>query len=150
MKSDGKRGKHGKTVMSPVQNACHVPGWTANKVAVMTINHISMNQFLTLGGRVLCNQCQALSSRTKMQCRAPALTGKRVCRTHGGRSTGPKTPEGRARCAQAKTIHGNDSRASRLEHSRRMHEIRILEAIGFKIGMFTGSRFVGRKPKPKE
>jgi hypothetical protein len=29
-----------------------------------------------------------------------------------------------------------------------MAEIRELEAIGFKIGMFTGSRIVGRKPKP--
>jgi hypothetical protein len=107
----------------------------------------SMNQFLTLGGRVLCNQCQARSSRTKMQCRAPAMKGKRVCRTHGGLSTGPKTPRGIARCAQAKTIHGNDTRAGRAEHSKKMAEIRDLEAVGFKIGLFTGSRFVGRKPK---
>lgn len=108
-----------------------------------------MNQFLTLGGRVLCNQCQARSSRTKMQCRAPALKGKRVCRTHGGRSTGPKTPEGKARCAQAKTIHGNDTRADRIEHSKKMAEIRMLEAIGFKYGLMTGSRIPGRKPKTK-
>jgi len=105
------------------------------------------NQFLTLGGRVLCNQCQAKSSRTKKQCRAPALKGKRVCRTHGGLSTGPKTADGRARCAQAKTIHGNDTRADRAQYSKKMTEIRNLEAIGFKIGMFSGSRFVGRKPK---
>ena len=108
-----------------------------------------VNQFLTLGGRVLCNQCQARSSRTKKQCRAPAMKGKRVCRTHGGLSTGPKTAEGRARCAQAKTIHGNDTRVARAEHSKKMAEIRNLEAIGFKIGMFTGTRLVGRKPKPK-
>jgi hypothetical protein len=25
MKSDGKRGKHGKTVMGTVQNGCHQP-----------------------------------------------------------------------------------------------------------------------------
>lgn len=106
-----------------------------------------MNQFLTLGGRVLCNQCQARSSRTKMQCRAPALAGKRVCKTHGGRSTGPKTDEGRMQCAQAKTIHGRDSRAQRAEHARKMHEIRMLEAIGFKYGFMTGSKMLGRKPK---
>jgi hypothetical protein len=109
----------------------------------------SMNQFLTLGGRVLCNQCQARSSRTKLQCRAPAIKGKQVCKTHGGRSTGPKTAEGRARCAKAKTIHGQDSRAQRAEHSARMHEIRVLEDLGFKIGMFSGSRISGRKSKPK-
>ncbi len=108
-----------------------------------------MNQFSTLGGRVWCNQCQARSSRTKMQCRAPAMKGKRVCRIHGGMSTGPKTAAGRERCAQAKTIHGRDSRAQRAEHSARMTEIRLLEAIGFKIGMFTGTRIVGRKPKSK-
>ena len=115
----------------------------------MTKQHQPINQFLTLGGRIRCNQCQAYSSRTKKQCRAPALDGKRVCRTHGGLSTGPKTPEGRARCAQAKTIHGNDTRADRAEHSKKMAEIRDLEALGIKIGMFTGSRFVGRKPKTR-
>lgn len=107
-----------------------------------------MNQFLTLGGRLLCNQCQARSSRTKMQCRAPALKGKRVCKTHGGRSTGPKTPEGRARCALAKTIHGNDTRAARIEQSKKMSEIRALETLGFTHGFMSGSKIPGRKPKP--
>lgn len=65
------------------------------------------------------------------------------------KNTGPKTPEGRARCAQAKTIHGNDTRADRAEHSKKMAEIRDLEALGFKNGIFTGSRFAGRKPKPR-
>ena len=77
------------------------------------------------------------------------MKNKRVCKTHGGRSTGPKTPEGRARCAQAKTIHGNETRADRVERSKKMAEIRGLEALGFKIGMFTGARFAGRKPKSK-
>jgi hypothetical protein len=75
------------------------------------------------------------------------MKGKRVCRTHGGLSTGPKTPEGRARCAKAKTTHGNDTRVARAEHSKKMAEIRNLEAIGFDIGMFNGTRLVGRKPK---
>ena len=30
MKSDGKRGKHGKTVMGPVQNACQLPDKPVN------------------------------------------------------------------------------------------------------------------------
>ena len=106
-----------------------------------------VNQFLTLGGRVLCNQCQARSSRTKKQCRAPAMKGKRVCRTHGGLSTGPKTAEGRARCAQAKTIHGEQTRALRVERSKKLSELRELETLGYAIGMFKGPRTVGRKPK---
>ncbi len=64
--------------------------------------------FLTLGGRAWTKQCKATSKRTKQQCRAPAMKGKEVCRTRGGLSTGPKTKEGRARCAAAKTVHGRE------------------------------------------
>lgn len=116
----------------------------------MSKERSSINQFLTLGGRVQCNQCQAQSSRKKKQCRAPAVRGKRVCRTHGGLSTGPKTAEGRARCAQAKTIHGRETRALRAEHSKKMQEIRTLEELGFKYGFMKGSKIPGRKPKSRD
>jgi hypothetical protein len=53
------------------------------------------DQFFTLGGRIACKQCQAKSKRSKQQCRAPAMRGKQVCKNHGGKSTGPKTIEGR-------------------------------------------------------
>lgn len=43
--------------------------------------------------------------------------------------------------------HGNAAKQARYEHSKKMGEIRNLEAIGFKIGMFNGTRLVGRKPK---
>jgi hypothetical protein len=33
-------------------------------------------------------RCAAKSKRSGEQCRAPAIKGKRVCRMHGGRSTG--------------------------------------------------------------
>jgi hypothetical protein len=33
------------------------------------------------------------------------------CRMHGGPSTGPRTPEGKARCAAANWKHGRKSRA---------------------------------------
>jgi hypothetical protein len=39
-------------------------------------------------------------------CRAPAIHGNLRCGMHGGRSTGPRTAEGRARVAAARTIHG--------------------------------------------
>lgn len=38
-------------------------------------------------------------------CLGPAMNNGR-CRMHGGLSTGPKTPEGLARLAQARTVHG--------------------------------------------
>ena len=105
------------------------------------------NLFRTLGGRVQCVQCQATSKRTGYQCRAPAIKGKRVCRFHGGYSTGPKTEEGRQRCAAAKTTHGrvtSEKRLRRSEASRRLH---ALESICFARGLLRGNRTPGRKPR---
>jgi len=45
-------------------------------------------------------------------CRQPAMKNAR-CRLHGGLSTGPRTPEGRARCAAARRRHGGYSAAVR-------------------------------------
>lgn len=42
-------------------------------------------------------------------CQCPALGGKRRCRLHGGRSTGPKTLEGLARIRVANTTTGRFS-----------------------------------------
>ena len=100
----------------------------------------------TLGGRVICQRCQAKSKRTKLQCAAPALKGKRVCKTHGGRSTGPKTEAGRQRCAEAKTIHGRETREARTERSLASARLAVLEAFGFSIGLITGGRTRGRRP----
>ena len=105
-----------------------------------------MNKFFTLGGRIECNQCQARSSRTKLQCRAPAIKGKRVCKWHGGRSTGPKTEAGRQRCADAKTIHGRETREARTERSLSSARLAVLEAVGFSIGLMSGGRTRGVKP----
>ena len=107
-----------------------------------------MNKFFTLGGRVECNQCQARSSRTKLQCRAPAIKGKRVCKWHGGLSTGPKTEAGRQRCAEAKTIHGRETREARSERSLGSARLAVLEEVGFLLGFMSGHRTRG--PKPSE
>jgi hypothetical protein len=37
-------------------------------------------------------------------CKMRVEPGKRRCRFHGGKSTGPKTPEGRARIAEAQRL----------------------------------------------
>ena len=106
-----------------------------------------INKFFTLGGRVECNQCQARSSRTKLQCRAPAIKGKRVCKWHGGRSTGPKTEAGRQRCAEAKTIHGRETREARTKRSLASARLAVLEEVGFSIGLMAVDRTRGRRPK---
>ncbi len=111
----------------------------------MSKNTLHMNQFFTLGGRIRCNQCEAMSKHSRLQCKKPAMKGKRVCRTHGGRSTGPRTDEGRQRCADAKTIHGNETRKARTERAEGMRRLRTLEELGYALGIMTGPRTPGRK-----
>ncbi len=100
----------------------------------------------TLGGRVVCQRCQAKSKRTKLQCAAPAIKGKRVCKTHGGRSTGPKTEAGRQRCAEVKTIHGRETREVRNERSIGLARIAVLREVGFALGFMPRARTRGRQP----
>ena len=105
-----------------------------------------MTNYTTLGGRVTCTQCNALSKRTRQRCKAPAVRGKTKCRFHGGRSTGPKTAEGKAAVAKAHTVHGRETRAIRAEQSAKLAELYELEMLGRKLGIFEG-RMVGRKPR---
>jgi len=101
---------------------------------------------ITGGGRILCQRCQATSKRTRLQCGSPAMSGKQVCRIHGGRSTGPKTVAGRARCAAAKTVHGHSTRQARRELSEELVQLAILEQTGRLVGLITGPRSRGRRP----
>ncbi len=60
----------------------------------------------------LAPRCGA-HARTGCPCRAPAIHGKLRCRMHGGRSTGPRSPEGMARLRAARTVHAAYSAATR-------------------------------------
>ena len=100
----------------------------------------------TLGGRVTCKRCQALSKRTGMQCQAPAISGKSKCRFHGGLSTGAKTQEGRLRCAQSRWVHGNETSIVRIERSIASAKLALLESVGFEFGIMSGPRSRGPKP----
>lgn len=66
-------------------------------------------------------RCGAKTRRGTV-CQQAALRGKRRCRHHGGLSTGPRTPEGRARIAAAATRHGNRSKEAE-EHRRALREL---------------------------
>lgn len=59
---------------------------------------------------------------------------------------GPQTPEGRARCAAAKTVHGNEIRAIRQARSVKSAELLLLEELMVNLGMFRGTWTRGRKP----
>jgi hypothetical protein len=47
----------------------------------------------------------------------------------GGKSTGPKTKEGRKRCGIAKTVHGGETRAIRAARIEKMAELKEIERL---------------------
>jgi len=104
-----------------------------------------LTNYTTLGGRVTCTQCDAKSKRTKQQCRNPAIKGKTKCKHHGGRSTGSRTAEGKARQIAANTKNGNETRAIREERSAKMAELYEIEKEMRSMGIVEGS-WVSRKP----
>jgi hypothetical protein len=95
---------------------------------------------------VQCVRCAAVFKATGQRCAAVAIIGKRTCARHGGKSTGPKTPEGRQRCAQARTIHGQETTTMRMERSLTSARLALLESVGFALGWMTGTRTRGRRP----
>src|SRR5262249_21268616 len=62
-------------------------------------------------------RCGARSKRTGKPCRAAAMPNGR-CKVHGGKSTGPRTPEGLERSRRANWKHGHFSREAKAERSR--------------------------------
>jgi len=62
-------------------------------------------------------RCGARSKRTGKPCRAAAMPNGR-CKVHGGKSTGPRTPEGLERSKRARWKRGHYSREAKAERSR--------------------------------
>ena len=94
--------------------------------AIMQHQNTFESHVTLIGGRISALRCQALSKRSKLQCGKAALTGKRVCMFHGGKSRGPVTEDGRKRCAIAKTVHGYETRAAREYRAKKFRELRLL------------------------
>jgi hypothetical protein len=65
------------------------------------------------------NKCGA-RTRQGHPCRQPAMKNGR-CRMHGGKSTGPRTKEGRERCRQARLKTGEHTVES-IESRRRFQK----------------------------
>ena len=91
--------------------------------------------YITTFGTTEVPRCQARSKRSGEQCRKAAMKGKQMCKTHGGASTGPRTVAGRAKCAEAKTVHGRETRAKREARALKLRELRELEALMKGAGM---------------
>ena len=91
-------------------------GWHQGVTAMQPIVHL----LSVAGSSSQCARCTAMSKQTKKQCGRPALKVSKTqkCQFHGGRGSGPKTPEGRQRVAQAHTVHGRETRQIRQERSQ--------------------------------
>jgi hypothetical protein len=55
---------------------------------------------------------------------------------HGGKSTGPKTPEGTALVAASKLKHGRRTKAYQEMEKAANARVRELERVGRELGMF--------------
>lgn len=106
------------------------------------------NSIKVAGGKITCRRCIAISKRTKKQCGRPALktSAKQKCQFHGGRSTGPKTNEGRVLIAKAHTTHGRETKAKRLDRSEKMLWFAHIEDVMHVLKMTDCRRQPGRKP----
>jgi hypothetical protein len=70
-------------------------------------------------------RCGARSKRTGKPCLGAAMPNGR-CKFHGGKSTGPRTPEGLERSRRANWKHGYYSREAKAERSRLREALRTL------------------------
>ena len=105
------------------------------------------DMLLLAGGRIRCRRCSARSKRTKLRCGAPAMKGKRVCATHGGKSTGPKTEQGKANSDKANLKNGKYTKQAQTEHSEASVQLSHLEDAMYLLGMSDAPRSTGRKAK---
>ena len=102
--------------------------------------------YVIAGGHITCNQCQAMSKRSRQRCKAPAMRGKGVCKCHGGLSRGATTEAGKLKARNANLKHGRETRKTRTERSLGSARLAVLEAVGFSIGLLKGIKTRGRRP----
>lgn len=108
-----------------------------------------MNQIETtlsiFGGRCVCQRCTAKSKRTGLQCGAVAMRGKTKCASHGGKSTGPKTVEGKDRAATAPLKHGMSTAAAKARRRVALKMLQDLEESAREAGVIVGPKSPGRR-----
>ena len=67
-------------------------------------------------------------TRAGTPCKNPAVTGRARCRMHGGKSTGAKTPEGRAKLRALHWKHGRSTTEAKAEAKRQAQVGRAVRA----------------------
>ena len=105
-----------------------------------------ISTLVTAGSKITCRRCTAMSKRSGVQCKKPALRGKAVCEFHGGRSNGPKTAEGKARQRAAVLKSGNYTTEAMEDKARSVRVLAGLEDAMYVLNMTTMPRTRGRKP----
>lgn len=80
----------------------------------------------------LQGRCGALC-RSGEPCKLRVVEGKRRCRLHGGKSTGPKTPEGRARIAESNRKRKENKDALLSRGLEVLEEIERRQSLGLPI-----------------
>jgi hypothetical protein len=88
-------------------------------------------------------RCKAKCKARGEQCRNPAAYGMMVCRYHGARK--PETIMRGATHPQYR--HGQETREAKAGRSQRLDELRNLEALSFALGIASGPKWRGRKPR---
>ena len=75
-----------------------------------------------------CPRCGAKRRRGGGTCRAPAMANGR-CQLHGGKSTGPRTPEGLERSRKARLVHGYYTAEAKASRAEARHTMRVLQSL---------------------
>ena len=107
-----------------------------------------ISTLVTAGSKITCRRCTAMSKRSGEQCKKPALKTSRTqkCEFHGGRSTGPKTAEGKARQRAAVLKTGDYTKEAMEDRARSVRVLAGLEDALYVLNMTTMPRTRGRKP----
>ena len=71
-------------------------------------------------------RCGAKTRNNKV-CKNPAISGKKRCRMHGGKSTGPKTQAGKEKIVATHLKHGRRSKSSIAKIVQIWAELRAVE-----------------------
>jgi hypothetical protein len=116
------------------------------EVMVSEFGNTVLEQYLiTAGGRISCLRCTAKSSRSRAQCKKPALkaSSTQKCGHHGGR---PHSGKALQRISEANTLHGETSKAAMQQYRDDSVLIHELEDALYVLKMAEGPRTRGRKP----